>query len=155
MAIADDPAREIVTTRLLHAPVAEVFRAWTAPEHLCVWWGPAGFTNTFHVFDLRVGGRWKFTMHGPEKGHYENEVEFTAIGPPYHLAWKRLSQPLFGIDATFEPMGDMLTRLTWRMIFDTAEECAKLRPYVVEKNEENMDRLEAELVRMAELLRNS
>ena len=41
------------------------------------------------------------------------------------------------------------------MIFDTAEECAKLRPYVVDKNEENMDRLEAELVRMAELLRNS
>lgn len=28
------------------------------------------------------------------------------------------------------------------MIFDTVEECAKLRPYVVDKNEENFDWLE-------------
>ena len=31
------------------------------------------------------------------------------------------------------------------MMFDTVEECNKLKPYVVDKNEENFDRLEVEL----------
>ena len=35
--------------------------------------GTGGFTNTIHLFDLRPGGRWVLTMHGPEKGNYENE----------------------------------------------------------------------------------
>lgn len=39
---------------------------------------------------------WKFTMHGPDKGHYENEVEFTTIDSPTCIAWKRYSKPLFG-----------------------------------------------------------
>ncbi len=35
------------------------------------------------------------------------------------------------------------------MLFSTEEECRKLRPFVVDKNEENFDRLEAELAKMA------
>ena len=35
------------------------------------------------------------------------------------------------------------------MIFDSPEECNKLKPYVVDKNEENFDKLEIELTKMA------
>lgn len=35
--------------------------------HLKNWWGPDGFTNTFHEFNLRPNGKWILTMHGPEK----------------------------------------------------------------------------------------
>ncbi|MFH1497739.1 MAG: SRPBCC domain-containing protein, partial [Verrucomicrobiota bacterium] len=56
--------RQIVTTRTIVQPRALVFRAWTDPKQLAVWWGPDGFTNTFHEFDLRPGGDWKFVMHG-------------------------------------------------------------------------------------------
>ena len=35
------------------------------------------------------------------------------------------------------------------MIFDTAEESNKLKPFVVDKNEENFERLEVELTKMA------
>jgi len=31
------------------------------------------------------------------------------------------------------------------MLFNSAEECSKLKPFVVDKNEENFDRLENEL----------
>ena len=53
---------EIVSSRVINFPIDLVFRAWTEPDHLKNWWGPAGFTNTFYEFDLRVGGRWRFMV---------------------------------------------------------------------------------------------
>lgn len=142
------PDREIVNTRVFDVPVALLYKAWSAPEHLKNWWGPMGFSNTFHEFDFRPGGRWRFTMHGPEKGNYENECEFMEIKPHHHITWKRHSQPFFNIVAQFESLSGHSTQLFFRMQFATPEACSKLRPYVVDKNEENFDRLEEELARM-------
>ena len=138
----------IVSSRILNFSRELVFKAWTDPAHLKIWWGPAGFTNTFHQFDLRPGGLWRFTMHGPEKGNYENEVEFLQIEKPSLIAWKRLSQPLFNVVTTFEDLVGNQTRLIFRMIFDTPEECNKLKGFAPEKNKENFDRLEEELAKM-------
>ena len=143
------PDREIVTSRIVNAPIELVYRAWTEPEHLKNWWGPAGFTNTFKEFDLRVGGKWSFIMHGPQKGNYANECEFTRIEEPSLIAWKRYSKPLFEVVTTFEVAAAGKTRIVFKQIFDTPEECSKLKPYVVDKNEENFDRLENELSVMA------
>lgn len=49
--------------------------------------------------------------------------------------------------ATFHEVDNEHTQLVFKMLFETAEECAKLRPFVVDKNEENFDRLETELVK--------
>lgn len=144
------PDSEIVSTRIFHATCEEMFRAWSEADLLKEWWGPAGFTNTFHEFDFRVGGRWKFTMHGPEKGNYENEAEFIKIEKPHLIAWKRHSKPLFQILATFERVSEAQTKLVFKMLFETEEECAKLRSFVPEKNEENFDKLEVVLERMKE-----
>ena len=140
--LATTPESEIVNTRIFAFDRELVFRAWEEPEYLKNWWGPAGFTNTFHEFDFRVGGRWRFTMHGPDKGNYENECEFIKIEKPALIAWRRFSKPLFQILATFEEMPGNQCKLTFKMLFATAEECAKLRPYVVDKNEENFDKLQ-------------
>ncbi|MFC0077153.1 SRPBCC family protein [Flavobacterium procerum] len=142
------PNSEIVTTRVLNFPQELIFKAWSEPEHLKNWWGPNGFTNTFHEFDFREGGIWKFTMHGPEKGNYENECEFIKIEKPNLIAWKRHSKPLFQILATFEKVSENQTKVVFKMLFETVEECQKLKPYVVDKNEENFDKLEIELVKM-------
>ena len=87
-------------------------------------------------------------MHGPDKGNYANECEFIKIEKPSLIAWKRHSKPLFRILATFEEVTNDQAKLVFKMIFDSAEECAKLKPYVVDKNEENFDRLEVELAKM-------
>ncbi|MCE3295058.1 MAG: hypothetical protein K0R65_772 [Crocinitomicaceae bacterium] len=136
------PESEIVSSRVFDFNRGLVFRAWAEPEYLKNWWGPAGFTNTFHEFDFRVGGRWRFTMHGPEKGNYENECEFIRIEEPSLIAWKRHSKPLFQVLATFEEMPGSQCKLVFKMLFETEEECAKLRPYVSDKNEENFDKLQ-------------
>jgi uncharacterized protein YndB with AHSA1/START domain len=139
------PECEIVSTRVINAPRHLVFRAWTDPSLLQQWWGPAGFTNTFREFDLRVGGRWRFTMHGPEKGNYENECVFLRIDEPHLLAWDRISKPLFRVVVSFEEAGADRTNLTFRMQFSSEAECAKIRKYAPSKNEENFDKLEAVL----------
>ena len=142
------PESEIVTSRIINAPIALVFRAWSEPNHLQNWWGPAGFTNTFKEFDFRVGGKWSFIMHGPEKGNYVNECEFIKIEKPSLIAWKRHSQPLFQVVATFEEVSAKDTKVVFKMLFDTEAECQKLKVFVVDKNEENFDKLETELGKM-------
>lgn len=142
------PDCEIVSSRLFNASREQIFRAWSDPNHLKNWWGPAGFTNTFHEFDFRVGGKWVFVMHGPDKGNYNNECEFIKIEEPSLIAWKRYSKPLFQVVATFEEVTADQTQLVFKMLFATADECRKLKPFVVDKNEENFDKLEVELSKM-------
>jgi uncharacterized protein YndB with AHSA1/START domain len=143
--IKTTPDCEIISTRIFNFSRELVFRAWSEPEHLKNWWGPAGFTNTFNEFDFRVGGKWSFIMHGPEKGNYPNECEFIKIEKPSIIAWKRYSKPHFQVVATFEEVSDAKTNLVFKMLFNSADECGKLKPFVVDKNEENFDKLELEL----------
>lgn len=140
---------EIVTTRVLTAPRELVFRAWTDPDHLVRWWGPKGFTNTLQELDLRPGGRWRIVMHGPDGTDYPNESVFVEVVPPERLVFDHL-EPIhrFRTTVTFaEESGG--TALTWRMRFATVAEYDRVRSYVAAANEQNIDRLEAELARMA------
>ena len=45
----------------------------------------------------------------------------------------------------FESLEENKTKVIFRMIFATAEECQKIRKFAIDKNEENFDRLEDEL----------
>jgi uncharacterized protein YndB with AHSA1/START domain len=56
--------QEILITRIFEAPRAEVFRAWTEPDQVAAWFGPAGFETPRERIriDLRVGGRYELTM---------------------------------------------------------------------------------------------
>ncbi len=143
-----NPECEIVTVRIMNYSPSIVFKAWTDPEILQRWWGPAGFTNTFYEFNPVPGGKWKFMMHGPEKGNYPNEVVFLRVEAPSLIAWDRISQPHFRVVTTFEEHPGDKTKLTFRMQFNTKEECEKIRRFAVEKNEENFDKLEVELQKL-------
>ena len=139
--------REIVSTRVLPWPRERVFRAWTEPHHLARWWGPKGFTNTFQEFDLRPGGCWQFVMHGPNGADYPNQSVFVEIVKPERIVFDHVSSPAFQVTATFDEEAGK-TRLTFRMLFGTAAECDKVKGFAVAANEENFDRLEAELASM-------
>ncbi|MDF2450332.1 MAG: hypothetical protein K0R26_2836 [Bacteroidota bacterium] len=141
------PETEIVSIRIVNEPLEKVFEAWSNAEYLKKWWGPKGFTNTFHEFDFKVGGKWIFTMHGPEKGNYPNDCEFTKIEKPTLIAWKRYSQPIFRVVTSFEDCKGK-TKIIFRMVFNSAEERNKLIKFVPKKNEENFDKLEEVLSAM-------
>ncbi len=136
-----DMERDIVNQRLLNAPREKVFRAFSDPALLATWWGPNGFTNTIHEFDLRPGGNWRLTMHGPNGADYENESVFREVVAPERIVFTHL-EPVHRFDMTMEfKESNGQTALTWRMHFDSAEECAKVRSFIEAANEQNFDRL--------------
>lgn len=141
-----DVPHEIYSSRVLDAPIEKVYQSFADPRHLEKWWGPHGFTNTFHEFDLRPGGKWILTMHGPEKGNYENSSVFKSIEALKSISWSRISQPLFDMEVGFEKLENNQTKISFRMIFGSAKECDKIRAFAEPKNEENFDRLEQELL---------
>lgn len=57
--------QELVLTRVIDAPRALVFSAWTDPEHLVQWWGGLGFTTRVVKCDLQPGGVLHYSQHGP------------------------------------------------------------------------------------------
>jgi len=138
----DSLDRRIVTVRIFNAPRATVFSTWTDPQLLASWWGPKGFTNTFYEFDPTLGGKWRFTMHGPNSGNYENESVFIEIIEPERIVLKHVSPPHFQLTASFEELEGNQTRLTFQQLFDTVKEYNKVKVFAVDANEENMDRLE-------------
>lgn len=139
---------EIISSRIINSPVETVYQAFENPNHLKNWWGPEGFTNTIHEFDLRAGGNWILTMHGPEKGNYENSSVFKTVLLNKLISWELKSQPLFDMEIAFEKLEENKTQISFKMIFATAEECEKMRKFVEPKNEENFNRLEREIKTM-------
>ena len=144
----DTKDREIITARLIDAPVALVWKAWTDPSYLKDWWGPKGFTNTFHTFELKPGGLWDFTMHGPDGANYPNTSRFIEIDPIRKLSFDHV-KPMHPFRAviTLEAVGTK-TQLTFRMIHPTVEEYQKVIAFVPAANEENFDRLETTLKKL-------
>lgn len=116
----DASARTITTTRLLDAPQAVVWEAWTDPEQLALWWGPNGFNNTVKKFEPRLGGRFDLTMHGPDGTDYRNESHFSEFVPKSRLAYVHETAPKFVATVTFEAQGEK-TLLTLHSKFDTAQ----------------------------------
>jgi uncharacterized protein YndB with AHSA1/START domain len=142
------PTREIVTTRIFDAPKEMVFKAWEDPNILMTWWGPDGFTNTFHEFDFKPGGTWSFTMHGPDGTDYANTNVFREIIHSHLIVFDHI-EPVhaFTVTAHFVKTGNK-TQLSFCMQFESAEEYDRVKPYVIDANEQNFNRLESALLKM-------
>ena len=136
--------REFVHSRLIDAPRERVFRAFSDPAHLARWWGPKGFTSTFQEFDFRPGGAWRFVMHGPDGANYPNESVFVEVVAPERVVFEHLSGHHFRMTVTFVPQGTG-TLVGWLQVFDTAAERQRIAKFVLEANEQNLDRLAAEV----------
>lgn len=80
--------QELVITRILDIPVAWVWKGWTDPKLVALWWGPAHYTSPRCEIDLRVGGKYLFCMQAPlEQGGqvYYNTGIYTKIVPEERL----------------------------------------------------------------------
>lgn len=131
---------EVISIREFDVPRELVFRAWTTPDLLARWWGPHGFTNTFHECDLRPGGTWDFTMHGPDGKDYPNRSVFVEIVPNERIVLDHLSAPQFRVTAAFDDLGGR-TKVTFRQTFQVKEQFEQVRERCMEGNEQNFDRL--------------
>jgi uncharacterized protein YndB with AHSA1/START domain len=147
---SDVQSRRIVSTRLLPAGRELVFKAFADPSILQQWWGPLGFTNTFSEFDFRPGGSWTYVMHAPDGTDYHNESRFLEVVKPERIVIEHL-RPMhrFELSVSLQEVGKQ-TQLSWHMLFDTPQECERIKSFVTAANEQNFDRLQSELKRMSE-----
>lgn len=124
--------RTIELTRVYAAPRQDVFALWTDAEHLARWWGPDGFTLSHAAFDPRPGGRWIFTMHGPDGTDFPNTVTYDDIVPGERLVYTHGEasdpDPTFTGVVTFDEVAGN-TALSMRLVFESAA----ARDLVVEK----------------------
>ena len=116
--------REIVLSRVIAAPRELVFKAWTDPAHLPMWFGPQGFTCETHEIDIREGGLWRFTFHAPNGQIYTNRMRFLRIEPPALMEMEHGSDVdddpnRFQVLVTFDAQSDGKTVLTLRQLHPT------------------------------------
>jgi uncharacterized protein YndB with AHSA1/START domain len=103
--------REFTIHRVFDAPRELVFHAWTQPEHLAHWYGPAGTTTPLHTIsmDVRPGGAWRACMINDETGEeYPSGGEFQEVVAPERLVftWGEPGGDEVGlVEITFEDLG--------------------------------------------------
>lgn len=124
---------EIKITRLYDAPVKVVWDAWTDSEQVAQWWGPRGFTITTHSKDLRVGGHWDYTMHGPDGVDYPNKTKYFVVEECSKLVYDHGANdtqgPLFRVTVLFsEEQGK--TKMEMTMTLPTAEAAAETKKFI-------------------------
>jgi uncharacterized protein YndB with AHSA1/START domain len=127
--------REIVITRLIDAPVARVWRAWTDNAEIVKWWGPHGFSDETANRDFKPGGHWKHTMIGPDGVRYPNFATYKEIVENERIVLinagsKEDAEKGVGFRSviTFKAVGKK-TELTMRSVFPTAA----MRDHVVKE----------------------
>lgn len=134
------------TSREIPASREKVFAAFTDPERLARWWGPAGFSNTFEICEFKTGGKWKFVMHGPDGRDYPNESVFAEVEPQKKVVIEHASLPKYRltIQLTSSAKG---TLVSWSQAFEKPEVAKAIEHIVVPANEQNLDRLTAEVMK--------
>jgi uncharacterized protein YndB with AHSA1/START domain len=113
--------REVVIEREFEVPARFLFAAWSRPEHLRKWFGPAGWPVTLCEMDFRKGGRFRIAMTGPSGeqntpfgGTYLEIVPNRKI--VYDNAFEEPGAEKMVVTVTFEEM-DGKTKLVMRTLF--------------------------------------
>ena len=128
------------------ATSAQVFAAISNPERLARWWGPNGFTNTFSEFDFKTGGKWSLVMHGPDGANYPNANVFGEIIPNQKVVVEHPMYPVFRLTIELAP-SNKGTLVTWAQTFESDDVARQVEHIVVPANDENLQRLQAEVLR--------
>ena len=126
-------SNELKISRLYDAPLQAVWDAWTDPEQVARWWGPRGFTLTTHSKDLRPGGTWIYTMHGPDGTDYPNITYYYEVREREALVYDHGASegkpPMFRVSVFFKE-SDGKTAMEMTMTLPTPEEAERTREFV-------------------------
>ena len=126
-------SNEITLTRFYEAPVSAVWEAWTDPDQVGQWWGPRGFSLTTHSKDLRVGGHWHYTMHGPDGVDYVNKTKYFEVEKEAKLVYDHGGsderKPLFRVTVIFRKVTGG-TQLVMTMACPTVEDAEQTKGFI-------------------------
>lgn len=126
-------ANEIHLSRIYDAPVRMVWDAWTQDDQVAQWWGPRGFTITTHSKDLRPGGHWNYTMHGPDGIDYVNKTQYLEVVTHSKMVYDHggndEQKPLFRVTVLFNEV-DGKTHMEMTMALATPEAAEDTKKFI-------------------------
>ncbi len=139
------PENVLPLHRVYDAPLADVWAAWADLAQISQWWGPRGFTITTHSKELRTGGTWRYTMHGPDGADWPNVTRYLEVVPRKRLVYDHGgtddTPPLFRVTLEFTEV-DGRTHLDFEMAFPTPELARQSAGFIRKANgESTWDRL--------------
>lgn len=131
---AKNKPNELQITRIYDAPVKDVWDAWTDPEQVAKWWGPRGFTLTTHSKDLRPGGSWIYTMHGPDGTDYPNVTPYLEVKKYSRLVYDHGANenqpPLFRVAVDFSEFKKGQTKMDMTMTFPSEQVAIEMIKFI-------------------------
>jgi uncharacterized protein YndB with AHSA1/START domain len=97
-------------TRILQAPRARVWQAWTDADQLQEWWGPKGCKLTVASLDFREGGFFHYAMQYALTPPMWGRFLYREISAPDQIVWLNsfsnerggIARAPFGTDIPFE-----------------------------------------------------
>jgi uncharacterized protein YndB with AHSA1/START domain len=123
--------REVIVERTFDAPKAVVWTAFTEARHLDQWWGPNGFRNETSAHELKVGGYWRYLMHGPDGKAWVNWIRYREIVKGEKLAYDHggeTDETMFQVTITFTAVGQR-TRVKMHSVFPNPEFLAEAKKH--------------------------
>lgn len=86
-AVLTEERGRLFIQRIFAASRDRVWKAWTDPELIAQWWGPADFTAPVIRVELREGGRYLYAMRSPEGQDFWNTGVYREIAPMERLVF--------------------------------------------------------------------
>ena len=109
---------QFTITRVLDAPRALVWAAWTEPEQFAAWFGPEQFRTPVESveIDLRPGGAFRSTMVGPDGTEHPGDGTLVEVVPQERFSFTEedIAHPMMDRQFTvisFNDLGDGRTEL--------------------------------------------
>jgi uncharacterized protein YndB with AHSA1/START domain len=125
---ADIATRPSLTLkRRLNGPPAQVYAAWTDPEKIARWFGPAQVVagSVRADIDARIGGRYRVSFKMQDGEHHEVAGVYREMVPNQRLtfswAWHSTPERESQVTVSLKPDGDgTLLTLHHEQLFDQA-----------------------------------
>ena len=122
--------RELVLSRIINAPRASVYKAWTTAEVLKQWFAPKPWSTSHAQLEVRAGGANRITMKSPEGQEFPNAGVYLEVVPNEKLvftdaftkAWEPSAKPFMTVVLTFEDAGPGKTKYTARVMHWSVED---------------------------------
>jgi uncharacterized protein YndB with AHSA1/START domain len=127
------------TQRTIPYAPDEIYATFSDPVRLAKWWGPKDFTNTFETFEFKVGGNWKFKMHGPDGHDYPNKCVFSELVGGEKLVIQHVSARRFTLTVSLLPC-EGGTKVKWVHEFEDPKVADAVRHIAEPGREQTLDR---------------
>ena len=121
--------RELLLSRVMHAPAALVFNAWTESTQLEQWWSPPEYETQVREMSVEPEGRTRLIRRDPDGFEYPTTLVYADITAARSLTYMQSDEgdpeqdpSAFGVAVQFQEEGPESTRVTMSLVFKTSEQ---------------------------------